>query len=111
MTISLSSCVSIPWPARDAERCGLFINKVEIEGRELWEGKCRCHDYRISRKTVGRVSDSIDHPVEYCKRLVGFRPLEWTDVFVSWFDDLRIYDQQNKKATDSFVQGMIDDNP
>lgn len=103
-TIFLSSCQSFPWPSRDAERCALYINPVIIEGREFWEGKCRCHAYRISKKTLGRVSESVDHPVEYCKRLTGFRPVEWTEFFVTWFEEIQIWDNQK----DEDLQRMVE---
>lgn len=103
LTIFLSGCRNIPFPSRDIERCSLFINQVE---GDLYSGKCRCHDYRISKKFLGRVTEPVDHPIEYCKRLVGFRPTEWTDVFVSWFEELQILSNQEEKE----LQEMVDDN-
>lgn len=102
--IFLEGCRSIPWPDRPAERCVMFINPLVIEGRTVWEGKCRCHDYTISAKILGRTSESVDHPVDYCKRLVGFRPKEWTDFFVSWFEEIQIWNNQNNKDLNDFVQ-------
>ncbi len=101
--IFLSSC-KLPWPNRDVERCTLFINRIDES--DNYSGKCRCHDYRISQKFLGRVSEPIDHPVEYCKRLVGFRPTEWTDFFVSWFEELQIWSGQQDKD----VQELVNDN-
>lgn len=83
----------------------MFINKIEGD-LDLYEGKCRCHDYRVSKKFVGRVTEPVDRPVEYCKRLVGFRPTEWTDVFVPWFDELQILSNQEDKD----LQEMAYDN-
>jgi hypothetical protein len=100
LSLGIVGCRSFPWPNRDAERCTMFINPVIVDGRELWEGKCRCHDYRISLVFLGRSSEPTDHPVEYCKRLVGFRPTEWTDYFVSWFEEMQIWDNQNKEFED-----------
>jgi hypothetical protein len=104
VTISLSGCKNIPWPTRDVERCTLFINRVDAS--DLYEGKCRCHPYRINKTFLGRSGDPTDHPVEYCKRLVGFRPTEWTDFFVPWFEELQIWSGQQDKE----LQEMINDN-
>jgi len=98
-----TGCKAIPWPTRDVERCSLFINEISPE---VYSGKCRCHSYRISKKFLGRVDEPVDHPVEYCKRLVGFRPTEWTDFFVPWFEELQIWSSQNDKQ----LQEIVNDN-
>ena len=92
----LSSCRSFPWPKEDTERCVIFLTPVQVEEKTLWDGKCRCHAYRISKEFLGRSGESYDMPVEYCKRLTGFRPETWTDFFVPWFQEIQIWDSQNK---------------
>lgn len=97
LTIFLSSCNSFPWPKpKDKERCGIFLEKVQ---ENLWKGKCRCHQYRISREEIGRVSESVDHDLSYCSRLVGFNPSTWAEL-VSWFQEIQIWDEQRMNKSD-----------
>jgi len=72
---------------RDRERCLIVLRKDNITPR------CRCHQYHIGRDKVGKVGDSYNKPLEYCDRLVGFRPDEWallyTDIveLMEWVND------------------------
>lgn len=74
----LSGCTSINLAEKsDEERCVL---SVEFQ-------KCRCHQYRVSASQVGRVSESVDRPIEYCEDLVGFQPKAWVR-YVIWIEDV-----------------------
>ena len=73
LMIFLNSC-GFPQIKPPLERC---VVSFEYQ-------KCRCHLYEISKNNIGRISDSIDHPIEYCENLIGFRPDEWSRLAV-WF--------------------------
>lgn len=71
-------CNKIVIPKKiDEERCVVSI----------YLDKCRCHSYRVSEHEVGRVSESVDHPLIYCDNLVGFKPTSWVR-YVSWFEEI-----------------------
>jgi hypothetical protein len=73
----LFSCQTVQIPEKsDEERC---VVSVEFN-------VCRCHQYRVSPSVVGRVSESVDYPIEHCERLVGFSPEAWVN-FVLWFEE------------------------
>lgn len=79
LMISLEGC-NFPELKEPLERCVL---KLEYS-------RCRCHQYEISKDNIGRVGDSIDHPIEYCSRLVGFRPDEWGTLRL-WFEGIFLW--------------------
>lgn len=83
--ITISSC---NFPTIDPiERCVLSIDYQ----------KCRCHLYEISIDNVGRVSDSVDYPLEYCENLIGFRPDNWEYVYL-WIKEVWIWVKDNKRS-------------
>lgn len=70
LIIFLSGCVSSqPRPSFTIreERC---VVSVEFD-------KCRCHEYLITEKFSGRVSESVDRDLAYCDRFVGFSAESW----------------------------------
>ena len=75
------------------ERCGLYIKKVS---ESLYEGKCRCHDYIIKKGHIGRVSDSIDHPLEYCHKHISYPPNSWGE-FKTWFNEIYSWLERTQK--------------
>lgn len=97
LTICLESCkmprIILP-TIKDHERCSAFI--IEIED-ELFEGKCRCHQYRISEKFIGRISESYDLPLTYCSNQVQFSATTWSDEYLYFFDEL-FFMKENKRA-------------
>lgn len=77
LIICSSGCaIKLPKLA-DQERC---IVSFEFQ-------MCRCHMYRISPERVGRVSQSYNRPVEYCEKLIGFRPDSWVDI-PNWLQEV-----------------------
>lgn len=43
--------------------------------------------YEVSKTNVGRVTESVDYPLEYCENLVGFSPSSWVE-YVVWFEEV-----------------------
>lgn len=77
LTIFLSSCAHVQLPIlEDQERC---VVSIELN-------RCRCHMYRVTKEKVGRVSESVNKPISYCEKLVGFKPTSWIK-FVLWFEE------------------------
>jgi len=56
---------------RDRERCVIVLGNLNISAY------CRCHQYKISKDFVGRIGDSYNKKLDYCDRMIGFRPDEW----------------------------------
>lgn len=94
LTISLSSCQNIPILKEPIERCSIFLERL---GENTFSGKCRCHLYEITPDNIGRVSESIDHGLEYCDRHVTLKAsTSWTELR-GWFEELMILYNQNKE--------------
>jgi len=36
--------------------------------------------YEIKKESSGAISENIIHPIEYCEKLVGFKPKEWGEL-------------------------------
>lgn len=83
LLITLNSC-GIP-KIRPIERCVISFDN----------NKCRCHEYTISDKTIGRTSDSYDKPIEYCDKGVVFIPKEW-GALRSWFFEIQEFLKDRK---------------
>ena len=95
-----SGCSTVQLPQlADQERC---VISIELN-------KCRCHQYRVSPEKVGRVSDSVDRPVEYCERFVGFSPDSWVE-FVLWLEETfeAVNDANEQKLTRPVLEHEMD---
>lgn len=58
---------------------------------------CRCHMYKWDSSGIGRTSESVDHEVMYCNKLIGFSP-DSTGAIYEWQESIRLYlNRQNKK--------------
>ena len=82
LTISISGC-------KDdllVERC-----PVQVEFQT-----CRCHDYKITRQFIGRVSDSRDNPLEYCDRHVSFSTEDYIKI-------LEALEEERPKSRESIL--------
>lgn len=80
LMICLNGCSKINLPTiEDQERC---VASIKFN-------KCRCHTYKVSKEKIGRVSDSVDKPLNYCDNLVGFSPKSWVN-YVLWFEEIFI---------------------
>lgn len=84
LIISISSCQNMPQLSAPIERCGIFLEQL---GEEIYSGKCRCHQYQIDQENIGRVSESIDYPLNYCKNSIVFRGDSWIELR-TWFEEL-----------------------
>lgn len=101
--ILISSCQNIPLLESPVERCGIFLRPQE---NGLFDGKCRCHLYEITPDNIGRISESVDHPLEYCDRFVAFRPsTSWAELR-SWFEDLMIFHNQLEKWKQNYKKAV-----
>ena len=100
ISLSLTACQAPE--VRPFRRCVIVLPQENITG------KCRCHMYEVTPDNVGRISDSIDLPLEYCDRGVVI-PLGddteddkpwWARVFadlsqlMEWIRDQRDNNQQ-----------------
>lgn len=93
LMIFLSSCQQIPILKQPFERCVIYLEQL---GEDTYSGKCRCHQYEITPDNIGRISDSIDKPLNYCDRFVALKASgSWTDLR-SWFGDLMFLYNQNR---------------
>jgi hypothetical protein len=88
----LSSCNEFP-TITPKERC-VIVLLPEIPTME--ESYCRCHMYQWSSESIGRVSDSVDHPVNYCNKLIGFNADDSLSIY-SWQNNIRLWLLRNKK--------------
>lgn len=86
LMICLNGCQSITLPKiNDHERCSSLIKEIE---NGVYEGKCRCHIYRVSKDFIGRVSESYDEPLTHCSNKIQFSPTTWSDEYLYFFDEI-----------------------
>lgn len=83
LLIIFSGCQSFP-TVDPQERCVAVISL----------NKCRCHDYDLMEDR--RESDSYDRPLEYCEKLIGFRPDAWKEIKV-WLGDIKIWRESRRR--------------
>lgn len=91
----LNGCQAFPTFNNEdpVERCFPYI---QAAGEGLYSGKCRCHQYLVKNGHVGRVSDSVDRPLDYCHKFASFSPDSWVE-FVNWFESIFKYVNRAKK--------------
>ena len=91
LIICLSGCSKIILPTvKDQERCVLSLKY----------NKCSCHQYRVSKDTVGRVGETVHHSIEHCENLVGFSPMSFIE-YVLFFEEVF------KAAEDANTKGLV----
>lgn len=89
LIIFLNGCKSAPPKLKKPlERCAPYMR--EVEGTDHIVGKCRCHKYEITKKNIGRVTKSTDHPLLYCNKSVSFTPGEWGRFYL-FMEELRLW--------------------
>jgi hypothetical protein len=75
LLITSLSCTNLE--VEEIERCA-----ITLEGNY-----CRCHMYQISKEYTGIIGESVNHPLEYCDKMVGFRPDEYGKLSI-WIHDV-----------------------
>lgn len=87
--IFLSGCNGFP-TILPQERCVIVLESDQ-------GSYCRCHLYEWSKDHIGRISDSVDHEIKYCDKLIGFRPDTYGRVY-TWWEEIRLWvNNFNKK--------------
>lgn len=90
LLITLASCGSTV-----VQRCNVRII----------DNKCRCHDYRVERKSPGRISDSIDYPLEYCDNHISFSPDDWGELLKVLMDvTIEKGNKKDKRKAQSLIR-------
>ena len=78
----ISGCRTTPLTLT-TEQCSPYIAVVENGEIDLEHSKCFCRQYTFDRYFVGPESGTqIDHPLEYCNKIVGFT--NYSDVATFW---------------------------
>lgn len=97
----LTGCRSAP-VINDRERCVPVINMVkdfdgeaiidQVTNEPIYSGKCRCIAYEWKKNHIGPKPGAVgvDHPLNYCDRMSGFRPDEWGG-YVKDLDNFRLW--------------------
>lgn len=97
--IYLSSCTylktEIPKIAPQQRCVAVFIDKKLIENNPYFTGYCRCHLYEWNDVHIGRITESVDYPLDKCDKLIGFEPDSYAAVW-SWWENLRLWSNRNK---------------
>ena len=77
--LSLAACQNAP-TIRDTEQCFVYLGETQDESF------CGCRQYRFSEDYVGVVpgSQPVLHPLDYCHKLIGWRPDEYLEVTNYW---------------------------
>jgi len=88
LIVSTSGC-EFPWLKKPIERCVINVQA----------NYCICHDYEITEKNIGRISESKEHPLEYCHGAVVFRGDSWA-ALRAWFEEIKVFVEQKKKSQD-----------
>jgi len=83
LLMTFSGCQSFP-TIEPQERC---VISLEFD-------KCRCHEYDLMEDR--RVSESYDETVEYCERMVGFRPDSWEDIKI-WLGEIKLWKDSKRR--------------
>ena len=88
--VFLFGCDGFP-TIKPQERCGLVLDQVVSEGGEdYYSGHCRCHLYSWSRDGIGRISESENKPLNYCDKMLGFKPKE-SAIIYEWQESVRLW--------------------
>lgn len=77
----LSSCKDDFPTIQPQERCVVVLS----DG-----GRCRCHMYSWSITGIGRITESTNKPLEYCDKLVGFKPESSVKIY-EWEESIRLW--------------------
>lgn len=93
LTGFLSSCRGIPPKSNlTIERCFLVLqDEMSMEdGGWSYTGYCRCHNWSITKDSIGRSSESVNKPLLYCDKKGGMSAEDWgkTSLFL---EDWRLY--------------------
>jgi len=88
------SCKKMPLLGTPIERCGTFMEEVE---EDLYVGKCRCHEYEITLKNIGRISESVDHPLSYCNKAIVFKASSSWAELRAWIEALVFWENERRK--------------
>lgn len=93
LLLLLASCRGIPPKSNlTIERCFIVIEQeiVSENGKLSYMGHCRCHNWSISKDSIGRSSDSENRPLLYCDKKGGMNGDDWgkTTIFL---EDWRLY--------------------
>lgn len=92
LTICLSSCDDFP-SITPKERC-VIVLLPEIPTMD--ESYCRCHLYQWSSENIGRISESVSHPINYCNKLIGFNADDSLAIY-TWEESIRLWLLRHKK--------------
>ncbi|MEA2035949.1 MAG: hypothetical protein U9O94_00465 [Nanoarchaeota archaeon] len=66
VVLVLASCTNI-----QVERCMVDTDHFN----------CYCHEYVIKRGEVGRVSETVIKPLDYCDKFISFSPEDWALIY------------------------------
>lgn len=84
--IFLSSCDSFP-TIPPKERCVVVLEPEQY---------CRCHMYQWTSQGIGRITESTDHDIMYCNKLIGFNAADSISIY-EWQESIRLWLLRHKK--------------
>lgn len=94
--ILLTSCDDFPG-ILPQERCFVVLDQEQIiQDIPFYSGHCRCHMYQWGEHHIGRITDSVNKPLNYCDKLGGFGP-DSTGAIYSWQEAVRLWLIRHKK--------------
>lgn len=68
-------------------RCVVILTEKSDNG---FNGYCRCHLYQWGIDGIGRISESTNHPIDKCDKLVGFLPDSNATIY-GWQESIRLW--------------------
>lgn len=81
LIVFLSSCKDDFPIIKPQERCVVVLEESQY---------CRCHLYSWSKEGIGRISESVNNPIEYCNKLIGFSPESSLKIY-EWQESIRLW--------------------
>lgn len=96
LMICLNSCYTLPPKIRTQPQCAIFLTyEGQIDGKEVYSGKCRCRNYEFKRSRIGSVGASWDEGISSCNKILGWKPDRWRELYLD-FDEFRMWLIQNE---------------
>lgn len=99
LSIFVVGCDSFPVIAPQ-ERCFTLLDTENVEiinDEPHYKGVCRCSMYQWSESYIGKITEPISKPLNYCDKFAGFSP-ESTGTIYTWQEKIRLWlNRKNKK--------------
>lgn len=97
LSLFLGGCGDFP-TILPQERCFVVLDELSviIEGVSYSSGHCRCHMYEWTESHIGRITESVNHELNYCDKMGGYNPQSTANIF-TWQEEIRLWLKRKQK--------------